>query len=396
MLLNHDHVDVAIIGGALMGSATAYFLSHDGYETPRILVVEKDPTFANAASSRSTSGFRQQFSTPVNIELSRFSSAFIRDAEARLGLPDEPVGMAVHEAGYLFLGAREQVDAFIANNAVQRALGADVVLLDPGELRRRFPWMNVEDIAIGSLGLSGEGWFDAYLLMNAFRRNARHAGVGYRQDEVIDVRLSNSGQFRLDLASGGAITATHVVNAAGAGARKIAACLGLEIPVVARKQSVFAFKSPFHCEGMPYLFTPDGLFCRPDGRDYIAGICIKADAPDVDPYDMDPDLEVFDDVLWSSLAYRVPGFEELRLKSAWGGHYDFCLFDHNPFIGPVASVPKFWLATGFSGHGAMQSPGVGRALSELIRFGAYQTLDLSDLGYDRLGRNRPTLETIQY
>jgi glycine/D-amino acid oxidase-like deaminating enzyme len=396
MALKGDHVDVAIIGGALMGGATAYFLSHDGHETPRILVLEKDPTFAKAASSRSTSGFRQQFSTPANIRLSQFSSAFILDAETRLGLPGEPVGMAIHESGYLLLGAAADVEAFRANNAMQRALGADVGLLDQGELRRRFPWMNVEDIVIGSLGVRGEGWFDGYLLMNAFRRNARKAGVAYRHDEVVNVRLDDSGLFYLDLAGGAVITATHVVNAAGTGAARIAGHLGLEIPVVARKQSVFAFKSPFRCEPMPYVFTPDGLFCRPDGQDYIAGIGITADGPDVDLDDMDPDLAVFDERLWPRLAHRVPRFEELRLKSAWAGHYDYCLFDQNPFIGPVEGVPNFWLATGFSGHGAMQSPGVGRALAELIRFGAYRTLDLADLAFDRLGRNRPAFEKIQY
>ncbi len=286
--------------------------------------------------------------------------------------------------------------AFERNNAIQRGLGVDVALLDPAELAARFPWLALDDVAIGSLGLSGEGWFDGYLLMHAFRRRARHNGVDYRLAEVVGLEATGDGGFGIALDDGGRVRCGLVVDTAGTSAAKIAAMIGIEVPVRPLKQSVFAFASPWKQDRMPYVFTPDGVFVRPDGSDYIAGIGIEDDAPFEDEPDFEPDHGLFEDPLWPRLAARIAGFENLRLKSAWAGHYDMSLFDHNPFIGAVDGAPNFFLATGFSGHGIMQSPGVGRGLSELIVHGRYTTLDLSDLAFSRIAEGRQLRETIQY
>jgi glycine/D-amino acid oxidase-like deaminating enzyme len=394
--MTNSHCDVAIIGGAVMGSATAYFLSENPDFAGRILVIEKDRTYQHAASSRSTSGFRQQFSTPVNVALARYSAEFIKAADDALSVPGESAGVPVNEAGYLYLGRAHQVAAFERNNAIQRGLGVDVALLDTAELAARFPWLNLDDVAIGSLGSSGEGWFDGYLLMHAFRRRALHNGVDYRYADVVDLEATGDGGFDIALADGDRVKGGAVVVTAGTGAAKIAAMIGIEVPVRPLKQSVFAFASPWKQDGMPYVFTPDGVFVRPDGSDYIAGIGIEDDAPFEDAPDFEPDHGLFEDQLWPKLAGRVAGFENLRLKSAWAGHYDMSLFDHNPFIGAVDGAPKFFLATGFSGHGIMQSPGIGRGLSELIVHGRYTTLDLSDLAFSRIVEGRRLRETIQY
>lgn len=391
-----DRYDVVIIGGAVMGSATAFFLSHEQKLDGRILVLEKDNTYENAASSRSTSGFRQQFSTPTNIKLARFSADFIKDANSLLGSPGDEPGIPVTEAGYLYLGPASMVDAFVENHRVQRALGVDVALLDKAALSRRFPWLNVDDVAVGSLGLNGEGWLDGYLLMNAFRRKARNTGVEYRYREVTNLQRMENGQYRISLDDGSAVAAEHVVNTAGTFAPTLARMVGIALPVTAAKQNVFSFESEFRCDGMPYLFTPDGLFCRPEGKGFIAGIGIKEEDNDVALSDMTVDYAMFDEAVWPRLAYRVAAFESVRFKSAWAGHYDMSRFDHNPFIGTVSGVPNFYLASGFSGHGLMQSPGVGRALAELIAHGSYQTLDLSELAFARLQQNAPVHERIQY
>ncbi|OYX11937.1 MAG: FAD-dependent oxidoreductase, partial [Rhizobiales bacterium 32-66-8] len=93
------------------------------------------------------------------------------------------------------------------------------------------------------------------------------------------------------------------------------------------------------------------------------------------------------------LAHRVPAFERIRPGRAWAGHYDMNLFDQNAIIGAAPGLANFYLANGFSGHGLQQAPAVGRGLAELIVTGSYQTLDLSPLGYDRIARKEPLLET---
>jgi glycine/D-amino acid oxidase-like deaminating enzyme len=391
-----EHFEVVIVGGGLVGSATAYFLARNPDFKGRVLVLERDKTYREAASALSTSGFRQQFSTPVNIRLSQFSIDFIREANRWLEVDGASPGIAPDEAGYLYLGGADAVAAFTANNQLQRSLGADVVLLEPAELRRRFPWLNVDDVAIGSLGLSGEGWMDAYLLLTAFRNKARSLGAEYRYEEVVGLVQEADRTFRVRLNSGASLTADHVVNAAGTRAPLIAGWLGIEVPVAPVKQTVYRFESPFSCGNVPFMFTPDGLFFRREGADYLCGLGIGAHPAVVELTDFEVDYAAFDAAVWPRLAQRVAGFEALRLKRSWAGQYDMSLYDHNPFIGPVAGHPQFYLATGFSGHGMMQSPGVGCALSELVIHGEYRSLDLADLSHSRLEKQQAALEMIQY
>ena len=80
----------------------------------------------------------------------------------------------------------------------------------------------------------------------------------------------------------------------------------------------------------------------------------------------------------------MPAFEAIKLIRAWAGHYDYNVLDQNVIIGPAPHVPNFLMANGFSGHGLQQSPAIGRALSELVTFGSYRTLDLRRFGYDRV------------
>jgi glycine/D-amino acid oxidase-like deaminating enzyme len=300
-----------------------------------------------------------------------------------------------HQHGYLFLGGADATAAFAANNRLQRSLGVDVHLLDAPALRQRFPWLNTDDVAVGSFMGRGEGWIDGYTLLNAFKRRARANGVAYRHAEVADLLREGDRVTGVRCADGSTIAAPVVVNAAGAGGRGIAALAGIALPIRNIKQSVFAFESPFRVDGMPFVLAQDRLFFRPEGSGYIVGLGID-DALPGEIADYDVDHAVFEDRIWPLLAARVPGFAQLRVRSAWSGHYDMNLFDHNAIVGRVPGRDGFYLANGFSGHGVMQSPGIGRALSELIVYGAYRTLDLSDLSFERIAANRPVRENIQY
>ena len=144
---------------------------------------------------------------------------------------------------------------------------------------------------------------------------------------------------------------------------------------------------------MPYVFTPDRLFFRPEGSSYIAGLGISDHE---EMTDAEVDYGLFEEEVWPKLAFRVSGFEEARLRSAWAGHYDMILFDHNAFVGCVPGLAGFYLANGFSGHGLMHAPGIGRGLCELVVYGEYRTLDLSELSVSRIAAGAPISESIQY
>ena len=389
-----EAADVVVIGGAVMGSAVAWALSANPDFQGRILVLEKDRTYERAASALSTSGVRQQFSSAVNVRLSQYTVEFLREVDLHLGAPGSSSGVMFHQNGYLYLGGSDAVAAFEENNRLQRSLGVDARLLDRAALARRFPWMNVDDVEIGSFVGPGEGWLDGYALMSAFKARARQNGAEYRYVEAVGLEREGGRVCGVRCADGSLVAAPHVVNAAGAGGRAIAAMAGLALPIRNVTQMVFAFESPFRAPDMPYTFAGDRLFVRPEGRDFIAGLGVGA-VGDTDG-SLDVDHGLFEIEVWPRLAHRVSGFEEARPRGAWAGHYDMNLFDHNAIVGAAPGLPGFYLANGFSGHGLMHSPGVGRALAELILYGEYRTLDLSALSYDRIEANAPIRENIQY
>lgn len=390
-----ETADVVVIGGAVMGSAVACALSANKDFQGRIVVLEKDRSYERAASALSTSGVRQQFSSAVNVKLSQYTVEFLKDVDLHLGTPESPSGVIFHQNGYLYLGGADALGAFEENNRLQRSLGVDARLLGRVELARRFPWMTLDDVEVGSFVGPGEGWLDGYTLMSAFKARARQNGAEYRYVEAVGLEREGGRVAGVRCADGTILAASHVVNASGAAGRAVAAMAGLDLPIRNVTQMVFAFESPFRAQDMPYTFTGDRLFVRPEGRDYIAGLGISGDHGDEDG-SLDVDHEMFEREIWPRLARRVSGFEEARPRGAWAGHYDMNVFDHNAIVGSVPGLQGFYLANGFSGHGLMHSPGVGRGLAELIAYGEYRTLDLSALSFDRVKANKPIRENIQY
>ena len=388
-----ERADVVIVGGAIVGSAVATFLALRADWDGRVVVVERDPTYRTSSTTLSAASIRLQFSTPLNIEISRFGISLIKDLDRWLGVPGAPrPEIDFVEGGYLFLATPAGLPVLEANHAVQRAHGVNVALLDPGELRRRFPWMAVEDVAGGSLGLSDEGWFDAHALLQAFRRRARALGVTYMSGEVVGVERDGSTVRSVRLADGRSIRAGVVVNAAGPRAAEVADMAGIDLPVRPRKRFVYHFDCRARLGPAPLTINPGGVYFRPEGPAWIGGYSPREGDADPDTLDLDVNREPFETVVWPELARRVPAFESLRLLDAWAGHYEVNTLDHNAVIGPHPEVPGFLFANGFSGHGLQQAPAVGRGLAEWIATGAYETLDLSPLGYARILRNDPVRE----
>jgi glycine/D-amino acid oxidase-like deaminating enzyme len=384
--------DVVIVGGAAVGSSTAYFLACNPDFDGSVLVVERDWTYAKSATALSSSSIRHQFSNPINVLISQFGTAFIRDFKTLAG--GEAPDLAFKESGYLFLAGDAAAAGILSrNHQVQKSCGADTVLLSPDELRARFPWLNADGLELGSLGLSGEGWFDNHGFLLGLRRAARMRGVGYVEDEVIGIRRENGRTTGVRLKSGEDIGCGTIINAAGTRGPRIAAMAGLSLPVEPRRRSLFVFSCQTPLGGkVPLTVDPTGVFFRPEGQFYLAGTTPKSD-DEVDVEDFEVMHAEFEDEIWPVLAERVPAFEAIKVVNAWAGHYDYCTLDQNVIVGPHPQIGNFLLANGFSGHGLQQSPAVGRALSELVVYGAYRTLDLSPLGYGRVAANRPFSET---
>jgi FAD-dependent oxidoreductase domain-containing protein 1 len=384
--------DVAIVGAGVIGASCAYWLTRLD-PTLSVLLVERDVGFARASSSLSASSIRQQFSSPVNIWMSQAGIAFLRDAPMLLAVDGEPPpSLSLVEPGYLYLAPPgAPAEGLRALNAVQRAHGADIALLSPQQITARLPWLNVADIAVGSLGLSGEGWFDGPALHAALLRKARTQGAQLVKGDVqaLDIDSATGRIASLGLADGTRIECGHAINAAGPWARRLAALAGVELPVHARRRTVFVLSCPEPLPGCPLLIDPSGFWFRPEGHQFIAG---TTPFPDEDDLPLEPNLAEFDEAMWMRFAHRVPAFEALRIERAWAGYYEMNLFDHNAVIGAHPNRPNLIFANGFSGHGMQQAPAAGRGVAELVLHGRFEALDLSALGFERILADAPLVE----
>lgn len=388
--------DIIIVGGAAMGSSLAYHLMAEPDFDGSVLVIEKDPTYRRSASALSAASIRQQFSTAVNIRASLYGIRFLREVGERLAVDGERPDIGLREEGYLYLATQAGADILRENQALQTREGADIRLFSRRSLEDRFPWLATADLACGTWGRSGEGWFDGWGLLQALRKKARALGAEYRAGQVVGLERDGGRIAAVRLDDGTRIACGAVANCAGAGGRALAAMAGVEIPVVAKRRSVFAFACGARLAGFPLLVDTTGVWCRPEGEGFIAGVSPATggdpDWLDDDPATQEVDWALFEEAVWPALAARVPAFETIRPGRAWAGPYDMNLLDHNAIVGPAGEPANFHLCNGFSGHGLQQAPAVGRGLSELILHGRFTTLDLSDLGYGRIAANRPLVE----
>ena len=379
--MTRNQYDVVIVGGAMMGAATAWFLVEQGFGGS-IAVIDRDPTFEFASTARSAAGIRQQFSRTENVQLSLFGAQFLRSMPKRFGAHADPV---LKETGYLSLASANGVDQLHRNHQVQISAGADIVIESAQQLSARFAWLNMQGIESGALGLAGEGSFDPYTGMMSMRKDVAARGVVLIKGEVSAIDVCDDRVIGLILDGDNKIGCGLVVNAAGPDAGTIAALAGIRLPVEPRKRSVFTFSCRENIPDMPMVIDPTGVYVRSEGNQYLCGTSPAAQE-EVAGYGggYEPDYVLFETRIWPVLAHRIPAFEAIRQENAWVGYYEYNRFDQNAIIGAHPQIENFYFINGFSGHGVQQGPGAGRALAELIIHGSYQTIDCTRFGYERL------------
>ncbi|MDC1229121.1 FAD-binding oxidoreductase [Octadecabacter sp.] len=388
--------DVIIVGGAIMGSSAAWFLSDDPDFEGSVLVVEKDPSYEFASTTHTNSCMRQQFSEELNVRISQFAADFVTNLPRYMGNDDRVPDLKVHNFGYMYLADNNGfADVLRANQATQVAAGAGTQLMTPDQIKAAYPFYNVHDIVLGSINTVNEGFWDGSAVFDWWRRSARERGVEYIQNEVVAITKNPAGTRveSVTLKSGDVIACGTLLNASGPRAIETAKMAGLTIPVEPRKRFswVFSAEQPLDRD-LPLTIDPSGVHVRENGGGtYQCGAHSEID-PAVAYDDFQIDHAMWQDHVWPILATRIPQFEAIKVQSEWAGHYAYNTFDQNAIMGPHTEVENFYFLNGFSGHGLQQSPAMGRGTAELLVHGAYKTLDLSPFNFDRIAANRPIIE----
>lgn len=356
--------DVIIIGAGVVGTSIAYHLAKRGCRN--VIVLEKN-YIGSGSTEKCPGGIRQQFSTETNIKLSMESVKFFEHFEDET---EHAADFCQH--GYLILStSKDELDTFHQNVDLQRKLGLKVYLLSPPEIRDIIPGLNLEDI-LGATFCPTDGYADPYSVVTGFASAAKRLGVKvYEETEVTGIELTNDKVTGV-LTTRGKFEAPIVVNAAGPYASIVGRMVGLDIPIHSSRRHVFIteplFSYPNLLEGLNRPNLPmvvdfhNGFWFRRESSCLLFGMR-NPDEPE--GFSTSVDWDFFTDTLAQVACHRLPGLSDIGIMRGQAGlHADTP--DYMAILGETPTIQGLYLACGFSGHGFMHSPAVGRLTADLV------------------------------
>ncbi|HVT02022.1 MAG TPA: FAD-binding oxidoreductase [Thermoanaerobaculia bacterium] len=401
--------DTIIIGGGIIGGSALYHLSTLGYPG-RTLVLEREDALSKGSTALSAGGFRNIWTTEINMRLTTYSIPKLKGFREELGFP-----IGFDQRGYLFCQYGDNFDEAKTYGEKWAANGVRIEFLSPEEVEKKVPGLRTSvdhiDPEVNEIlgmkpivgGVFGPdcGAFDPSAAAQAYFERGLEGLNGravLQLNREVDRLLIEDGVCRgVLLMNGSRLECETLLLAAGAWSNQLMERSGLSggqlPPVVPLKRMMFITNFP-PIEGfdrVPMTIVDNGIYFRPEGPNLLIG---RAD-PNTEPgFDITPDSQYYEEKINYYLQERIPGMERCRLVSMWGGLYDTNIADHNAVIGFHPEVKGLILATGFSGHGAMEAPAAGLSLAELIRFGEYKTLDCTPLSLARFKAGKEIHETI--
>jgi sarcosine oxidase subunit beta len=381
-----EAVDVAVVGGGVIGLSVARELRLAGVD--RVVVLEREAAVGQGSSSRANGGVRAQFSTRANIEFSAFSIAELERLDAATGL------LGFHQTGYLLLSGTEASERRLAEGfALQRSLGVDVHWLTPDQALERVPLLRPDGLRAAAFH-GRDGFLDPHGVVAALRAEADRLGARILTGhQVAAIERAPGGALIVKATGERVLRAGLVVNAAGPDAGRVAALLGIDLPVAPVRRNLAYVREPGDPgELIPICVDLDtGVLVR---REASGGFVVAWSDPDDQPSwetGVDPR---FLEQLARRVGNRFPLLEDLPLdpRQCWAGLYPETP-DHHAVIGPAPEVPAFLHCAGFGGHGVMHAPAAGRAVAELVTLGGCRSFDLEPLRPSRFAEGDLVVET---
>lgn len=375
---------VAVIGGGVIGASVAYHLARRGWRD--VLVLDRSATPGEGSTGKATGGFRAQYATPINVQLSLLSRDKLRCFEEETGY--DPGYL---RAGYLWLASGErELELLRAAQNVQHQCGlGEATELNRDDIARLNPAVRLDDL-IGGTFCPSDGFVQPLSLLGGYLAGGRRLGVVSEwQVEVTGLSRGTDGRISSVQTSRGPVAVGAVVNAAGAWAAQIAAWAGEDLPVrPLRRQVAVTVATDILPSSTPMtIFATDGYHLRVrDGRILLLW---PTDGVPGRPFDTRVDHNWIEAVLVKA-RQRVPRIGALAIDrgECWAGLYEMSP-DKHAIVGVASACPNLFLVNGCSGHGVMHAPALGQLLAELMSDGAATTLDLSPLRPSRFAEGRP-------
>jgi sarcosine oxidase, subunit beta len=362
--------DAIVVGAGVVGASCAYHLARSGL---RVLVAEAFAGPAEGSTGRSFASIRSQWADPLNVELSWRSIRAFRSFPA-----DHGIDVGYRPTGYLLLVPDGQWEAQLAAVDLQRAHGVPAEVLDVAAAARITPF--TPDGIAGATWGPADGVVDPHLATGAYLTLARAAGAQVLFRHQVTGIVPERDAWSL-IAGGRACRARYVVNAAGGWAGEVAALAGLTVPVAHSRRNIYATAPGALARTLPMTIDlGSGVYVRSEGPRLLFGAA-RPDQPD--GYDVSVDWPWMESVLELAIA-RFGWLAGLPLdrSGCWAGTYENSP-DRHGILGADPAAPTWINACGFSGHGLMQAPEIGRLVAEQIQTGAITSIDSRALRLDR-------------
>ena len=373
--------DVVLIGGGIIGASIAYHLRQDGF-AGRILVIERDTTYTRAATPMSLGGVRQLYGVPCNIRLARYSLEFYERFDEVMSGGWGRAQAHFHQRGYLLLLDDQNRDAWFRRYEVQRQLGVEVEMLPPGQVHELFPHLYMGDVSY-ALFSQRDGYVNPRGALQGFVERSRELNCTWLQDEVIGFAPASGQTFNVQTRMSGDISTPAMVIVSGAWAQHVAGLAGISLPVQpVRRQACYVTLANPPGYKLPMVIDRSNVHFRHDTEtdNHLLVSYIIRDEPS--GFNFDWDSAQFEAHILPTLRRRLPACGAIQLQRGWAGHYAVTP-DENFILGQHPELPGLFMATGCSGHGVMLAPAIGKALSEAIRLGRYETLDATPYRLER-------------
>ena len=365
--------DAVIIGAGVIGCSTAYHLARMGITD--VAVVEMDQV-GSGSSSKSASMLSLQFChDELTVRLAKYSYARYMQFEEELGVPID-----FKRIGWLSLATQESSEHLLRNARLLQSLDIGTDILQPDEIKRRYPEINTEDLIVGTWG-PDDGPFDPHMIMWGYIKRASEMGVRlYQGVRATGIRVGK-GQVEGVDTDKGFVATESVVNAGGPWAIAIGEWVGVEIPIVNSARSILVTRPiPDIPSTRPFVedVTAEWYY-RPEGDGVLMGMG-KLPTEDLD---IQISNEMINEMI-DAAVHRVPVLERASMLTAWTGIRPLTP-DGRPILGPVPSVDGFILSCGWGGTGIIQAPIAGQLVAEYISSGHTSTMDISPFGIERFG-----------
>jgi len=359
--------EVVIIGGGAIGTSVAFHLAEAGVTD--VVLLERGE-LGGGSTSKAAGGVRAQFSDQVNIMLgARSLEAFARFGER----PGQEIDL--RRVGYLFLLSHPRdVESFERDVKFQNDLGVRSRMIDVAEAKRLSPLIDTDGL-LAAVYSPDDGHCTPESVVLGYATAARRLGARLlTRTTVTGIELTGD-EIRAVVTDRGRIEAGTVICAAGAWSRAIGEMVGVDLPVTPiRRQVMFTEPIPDLAPVVPFTidFATTFYFHR-EGP----GLLIGMSDPDQEPgFHLDYSQDWLPR-LSAAIATRAPRLLDVGLRDGWAGLYEVTP-DHNALIGRADTPANFLYATGFSGHGFLQSPAVGEVLRDL-HLGRMPVVDVGPL-----------------